>query len=402
MSMAIKILGLDIDHGPQALLLEEQYNACRILVRKGARPLGWIQLEKPSGGLLHAQVISDEIRKVLGRELEHQFLLERLFQQEEVQEYQPVSVIVCTRNRTSMLEKCLSALVALDYPSFEIIVVDNAPSDNTTHDLVASLGLRYVLEERKGLDRARNRGILEAGHGIVAFTDDDALVDRSWLQVINRVFTDPSIAAVSGFVAPVELETGAQQVFELAYGGMAHGVRRRYFNRSALSQQELIWSSAMGIGANMAFRKSIFQSIGLFDEALDVGTPTGGGGDIEMFHRLVVSGAIMMYEPSLLVWHHHRRTNEDLQKLVYQNGLGFGAYLSRSWEHRTISRLAILQFFFKNWLWQWNLKNLLSPRPRFPRKLALLELKGMMQSYGKYRESCKLQAASCKSKAVGC
>ena len=94
-----------------------------------------------------------------------------------------ITIVVCTRNRTAQLSTCLDTLLALDYSTYEIIIVDNAPSDNATYDLATSLPVRYVREKRPGLDWARNRGIKEARYDIIAFTDDDVRVDPYWLQV---------------------------------------------------------------------------------------------------------------------------------------------------------------------------------------------------------------------------
>ncbi len=156
---------------------------------------------------------------------------------------QAISIVVCTRNRTTHLANCLKALLELEYSNYEIIVVDNAPGNEDTRQLVATLPVRYVRENKPGLDWARNRGIAEAKHNIVAFTDDDALVDKYWLQVISKAFTNHEVMAVTGFVAPAELETGAQRVFELNYGGMAHGFTHRTFKKDQLTNKQLIWAS---------------------------------------------------------------------------------------------------------------------------------------------------------------
>src|SRR5690348_12347934 len=87
------------------------------------------------------------------------------------------SVVICTRDRPRYLERCLNALGALDYPCFEIVVVDNAPSDGRTRDLAQRRQARYVVEPTPGLSRARNRGALESTGEIVAYLDDDAIVD---------------------------------------------------------------------------------------------------------------------------------------------------------------------------------------------------------------------------------
>src|SRR5204863_4084476 len=99
--------------------------------------------------------------------------------------YRPtVSVAVCTRNRPQDMERCLAALSSLRYPSLEIVVVDNAPQTDATERLVRrySASMRYVRESRPGLGWARNRAISETRGEVLAFTDDDVMVDAGWLE----------------------------------------------------------------------------------------------------------------------------------------------------------------------------------------------------------------------------
>jgi glycosyltransferase involved in cell wall biosynthesis len=227
--------------------------------------------------------------------------------------FEPVSIIVCTRNRPVTLRRCLESLLKIKYETFEIIIVDNAPANKETFELVSGFPFRYIREDRPGLDWARNRGISEARYDIIAFTDDDAIVDAYWLEAISNVFFKREVMAVTGYVAPAELSTASQYLFEFGYGGMSHGLYRKVFRRDKLNSQELIGASRFGVGANMAFRREIFTKIGDFDVALDVGTPSGGGGDIDMFHRVVTSGHVLMYEPSMLVWHKHRTESSLLR-----------------------------------------------------------------------------------------
>ncbi|HEX6180245.1 MAG TPA: glycosyltransferase [Chitinophagaceae bacterium] len=291
-----------------------------------------------------------------------------------------ISVVVCTRDRAHQLSNCITHLLALQYPAFEIIVVDNAPSNEDTRELASKLPVRYVREERPGLDWARNRGIAEAKYAIIAFTDDDVRVHPYWLQEMEKVFRDESVSGASGYVAPAELETPAQHLFESGYGGMGHGFSRRYFHKDKLSNKQLLWASSFGIGANMAFRKEIFSTIGGFDTALDVGTPSHGAGDVEMFHRLVAKGYLFVYEPSMLVWHHHRREESALKKQIFDNGRSFGCYLIDCFRKRTVPRSTILQFFFVEWFWKWNMKNLFSRKKLIPASYTFAELRGMMTS----------------------
>jgi glycosyltransferase involved in cell wall biosynthesis len=300
----------------------------------------------------------------------------------------PISVIVCTRNRTSQLAGCLQALLELDYPRYEILVIDNAPSDDRTARLAAHLPVRYIREEQPGLGWARNRGLREAHHSIVAFIDEDAQADRGWLRAIAQTFNDPEVMAVTGSVLPAKLETQAQNLFEFGYGGMNHGFRRRIFRRANSNDAQLLWASRYGAGTNMAFRKSLFDELGSFDVALGVGTPSGGGGDVEMLYRVVARGYTLVYEPAALVWHTHRPQMSDLEKLVRNNGQSFGCFLLTCARNRTVSKAAILGFALHSWLWGWIGKRLVQPGSSgFPKRLVWLELMAALGSPFAYLRS---------------
>ena len=129
---------------------------------------------------------------------------------------------------------------------------------------------------------------------IIAFTDDDVSVDAGWVEAIGRLFAgEPDVDAVTGLVVPDETDVEAQRLFE-EYGGFSRGFDRRYERVDTVSCERAArrhgGAGRFGTGANMAFRRRVFERIGLFDPALDVGTPTNGGGDLEMFFRVLKEG----------------------------------------------------------------------------------------------------------------
>ncbi|NJL69998.1 MAG: glycosyl transferase family 2, partial [Microcoleus sp. SM1_3_4] len=138
------------------------------------------------------------------------------------------------------------------------------------------------------------------------------------------------------------------------------------------------------------FRREIFEAVGTFDPALDVGTATRGGGDIEMFHRILAKGYSTFYEPRAFVWHVHRRSSDALSKQLRDNGLGFGSYLLTCDRNRTVDRRELIHFAVVHWLNEWLLKRLRYPG-WFPRKLIVSELLGALQSPFAYRKA-QLQA----------
>ena len=366
----------------------DDYDSYWILIRYRHRPVGgfWYSIPDPNWPNISPEEMQVAVISHLGGAVIENVIGGNIIPESHINEYsEPISVIVCTRNRTGHLRQCITSLLDLEYPDFEIIIVDNAPDDDFTAKLAADHPVRYIHEPRPGLDWARNRGITEARHRIVAFTDDDARVDRFWLCSIAESFRDPEVMAVSGLVWPAELETTAQFLFEFDYGGMGHGMKYRKINRERISDRDLFWASSFGIGANMAFRKEIFEKIGMFDASLDAGTPSRGCGDVEMFHRLVASGYIMVYEPSMLVWHVHRRSFGALKQQMRDNGCSFGVYLLTCTEHKTMKRSTMLHSLLRYWFIDWILLRLISPPGNLPRSLVVHEFFGMLESPFAYR-----------------
>jgi glycosyltransferase involved in cell wall biosynthesis len=261
----------------------------------------------------------------------------------------------------------------------EVIVVDNASPDDRTARAAAAWGARCVREDRPGLDFARNRGLVEARAPVVAYLDDDARPATDWVAAISRAFALHPVAAVTGMVAPAALDTPEQCLFEWIYGGMGHGLQPRLFRRELLNASERLWASGFGVGTNMAFRRDILLALKGFDPALDVGGPAGGGGDVEMFHRLVAAGYTLYYEPAVLVWHLHRRDMAGLRRQMVDNGRSFGAYLLTCARNRTESPGSLVVFALLNWGYGWLLRRLVRPG-QMPRDLVLAEVAGALSS----------------------
>ncbi len=354
----------------------------RVLVRRGAVPLGWVTLESAPDAGQFWQRLRDMVLGDAG--ITSRALAAILIPARDPAPRTPITVVVCTRDRTESLSRCLSALRALDYPEYQILVVDNAPSSDATRALVASLpGVDYLCEPRPGLDWARNRGLAEARHEIVAFTDDDTMADRHWLTGIAGAFADPEVGLVTGLVLPMKLDTPARIYFEDVYGGMGKGFDpflRRNDRRSA----DLLWASEYGVGANMAFRRKVLAQTGGFDPGLDVGTATRGGGDIEMFHRAVARGATLAYQPAAFVWHEHRADVPGLHRQLADNGSGFGAYLLTCARNRTVPLAAILVFALRDWIGRWLVRRMIRPGAH-SRGLVAAEVTGLLKARRGYK-----------------
>lgn len=377
---------LDLDQPVEPVRVSGAVARARILVRNRRRPIEWIDADVAEGVVS----ISSLRRSLIGMDdgLARAALGERITAWPERSSHPSMSVVVCTRDRPQLLERCLESLARLDYPDYEVVVVDNAPTTNATADIVRRFPVRYALEPTPGLDRARNRGIAESRHELIAFTDDDVVVDRSWLRGLAAGFADDDVGMVTGFVAPLSLQSEAERWFELGYGGMGKGFRARRLDASTATWRTRLAVQHLGVGANMAFRKTVLLRIGGFDPALDVGTESRGGGELDVFHRLLLEDTDAHYEPSAIVWHAHRSTHEGLRRQLGDNGQAFGVYLLRRFTDRRVPRGALLTYCV-NWM-AWLIERILRRlllHEGMPMPYLVSELRGALRAPWAYRRT---------------
>ena len=305
-----------------------------------------------------------------------------------------VTVVVCTRDRPALLEGCLAALQAQRSAPAAILVVDNAPRDPGTRRVAEAAGVAYVVEPRPGLDNARNTGLSTAASAVVAYTDDDARPEPGWVEGVARGFGIPEVGCVTGPVVPAELATPAQALFEDVYGGMAKGYELRLFG--APGQPHALRPERIGTGCNMAFRREALQALGGFDPALDVGTATGGGGDLDAFVRVLEAGWAIEYRPDAVVRHLHRRTEEALERQVHDNGRAYAAVLFASFLRGSGARRARPVLRYGHWLAAWHARrsaHRLLRRERLPARYLAAELRGAVRGPGLYLRARREAAA---------
>ena len=244
-----------------------------------------------------------------------------------------ISAVICTRNRAPKLERCLLQMAEHNPGAtlvWQLVVVDNASEDDTRRvvdKFTATLPLKYVFEPKRGLSHARNRGILEAEYPIIAFTDDDCLVDRDWLAAMAAQFAKRNALAILG--GRVEL---------------AHASDFPIATRTHDRPEEIATikdTLAMMIGCNMAFRRSVFDEIGLFDPALGKGTRIGSAEDIDILYRALKCGCSIAYAPDVVVRHAHGRDTAALLEDVTQDYVrGRGAFYCKFIGDRHIAKMA--------------------------------------------------------------
>jgi O-antigen biosynthesis protein len=225
-----------------------------------------------------------------------------------------ISAVVCAYNALSTIRECLDGLMRLDYPDFEVIVVNDGSTD-ATGTIASEYPVRLITTSNRGLSNARNTGLEAATGEIVAYIDSDAFPDPQWLKYLAAEFLQSDRAGVGGpNVAPPNLGIVAE-CFDNAPGGPAHVL---------LNDREAEHIP----GCNMAFRRERLAAIGGFDPSLRV-----AGDDVDVCWRLQERGWTLGFSPAALVWHHRRTTLRSYWK--QQRGYGRAeALLERKWPEK--------------------------------------------------------------------
>jgi glycosyltransferase involved in cell wall biosynthesis len=353
--MRYLLVDLDLAQPLPLLELPEGAAGAGITVRLDDRPVAFFMTALQTG-LMDPEGLRKLVWKNAAVEITSALLRREFLPCGGDEKLPPVTVAICTRNHPLLVERAIRSIITAAKTAdigdeFEILVVDNAPSDDRTLHVANSFDcVRYVREPKPGLDFARNRAVAEARGEILAFVDDDAVADRGWLRGLRKALTEnPDAAAMTGPILPYELETTAQVLFEVRGGfGRAFEPRRfgpdnRYIRNYPCN------AGVFGVGCNMAFRRQVLIQLGGFDDALDTGAPLPGGGDLDIFYRLLRAGYILVQEPQFLIRHQHRREYPQLRHQMYTWGLGMMAYAIKNYgqdrAHRARFRCMILGWF---------------------------------------------------------
>ncbi len=352
------------------------------VVKKG-QVIGVLQAFAPEG--MMPQSLVDDIReKFKDAELSLPTLL--------ANELLPkASVIVPTIvHRPRELVRTVESLLSLDYPNFEIIVIDNRSRQNHEPMPVfpSDERIRVYAQPKPGTSAARNLGIEMATGEFLAFTDDDAAVATSWLRVLGtRFMLDPDVGGIGGLVLPFELETQAQMWFEEYYGGFSPSFRFEKLSIERLQAIDPMFPYAVGRfgpGCNMAFRRSVFDRIGGFDIRLGGGTLATAGEDVAFDLKFVNDGGTFAFEPAALVRHTHRRSRAEFLSQAFSYGTGLTAMYTAMIvrDPRHIYQLARRVPFGLRHLIRPSNERSSSIAPSYPRRTILYQLAGF--TYGPF------------------
>jgi glycosyltransferase involved in cell wall biosynthesis len=327
--------------------IPQDYGGVALVLRRDDRPIGFCMAATRSGESLSVEAISALIRDNEARE---ENTTSSTVSEADVS-LPSLTFAICTRNRQDVLGRCLERIVKLDRHGFavEVLVIDNAPTDDRNERIVAGFpGVRCVREPRPGLSFARNRAISEARNELIAYVDDDAVVDRGWLRGLREAaIANPDAAGFSGPILPLELVTGPQIILE-GRGGFGHAFRNVRYNATMPGSSVYPCGEAgFGAGGNMVIRKQVLLSLGGFDEALGSGTPAGSAEDLDIFFRLVRAGHTWVHEPQIMVFHQNRRDMASLRRQVRSWGIGNAAYMLKAFQRDPELRPRIVRFLFR-------------------------------------------------------
>ncbi len=410
--MSYTLIDLELTEQLPSLVVAENQKGIALILRWNGRPIGFVMRPRSSTHILEREELAQLLSREIGTKVLQERLRDELGPPTDDRRFPSLTVAICTKDRPEHLARCLASLMKVKLQrnasqstkgnapasyAFEILVIDNAPSDARTRELVASIqasiqNVRYVQEPRPGLDFARNRALCEASGELIAFLDDDVTVDSLWLCGLVEAWAEnKDAAAFTGLVLPYKLEAEAQVLFEKR-GGFRRGFEKlRYGQTLPGNSVYPCGPGIFGTGCNMAFRRDLLLQLGGFDEALDTGRPLPGGGDLDIFYRIIRAGHPLVYEPKFLAFHEHRHDLEGLRRQYWSWGLGLMAFITKTYDQDRSQRRKLVHLIV--WWFQDMARQLVESllgRHALPTGMVWAELwGGVVGLLGEYARSVK-------------
>ncbi len=262
--VSYEIVELELDGPLSAVTVPQGRSGLAFVVRVSGTPVGFFMEPMPEGAVIMPHEVAARVMKRCGDQILREKIHEELRGPLARAALPSLDIAICTHNRTDTLSRCLESLRSIGATALaqvRVLVIDNAPSDDRTARLVASVpGIGYILETKPGLDFARNRAVL--------------VVDRGWLEGLREALeANPDAGAVTGPVLPLELDTRAQILFEQMGGFGSHFDRVRYGRALVGIPTYPCGAGMFGAGCNMVFSRRVLLELGGFDDELDTGAP---------------------------------------------------------------------------------------------------------------------------------
>ena len=201
-----------------------------------------------------------------------------------------VSVIVCSYNGGPTLASCLDSLGKLNYPEYEVLLVDDGSTDDTSYIAAQFPWVRYIHQSNQGLSHARNTGAAAAKGEVFAYTDSDCMVDPDWLYYLIGTLVSGDYAGVGGPNVTPPAKNWIQACVAAAPGGPSH-----------VLLTDVVAEHIPG--CNMAFYRWAFEGVGGFDTEY-----RKAGDDVDFCWRIQQAGWVISFSPTAIVWHYRRFT----------------------------------------------------------------------------------------------
>ncbi len=223
--------------------------------------------------------------------------------------YPKVSVVVCSYNGAKTLDRCLESLGKVNYPDYEVVLVDDGSKDNTQEIVARHPWVVNIRQENKGLSYARNVGANSSKGDVIVYTDSDCMADPDWLYYLVGTLLSGDYAGVGGPNISPPAENWIQACVAAAPGGPSH-----------VLLTDVVAEHIPG--CNMAFHRWAFEQVGGFDPEY-----RKAGDDVDFCWRLQQSGGVIAFSPAAIVWHYRRFTLQAFRK--QQEGYGEAESLLR-------------------------------------------------------------------------
>ncbi|NLI82605.1 MAG: glycosyltransferase [Deltaproteobacteria bacterium] len=220
-----------------------------------------------------------------------------------------ISVVIASYNSRRTLGRCLDSLMALDHPSFEVIVVDDGSTDGSPDICESYPTIRLIRLDRGGPSRARNRGIEAARGEIVAFTDSDCVVARDWLQELEKGFLDETVAGVGGDQVSPDGESEFGKTVQEYFRAVG-------FVTDYINLERTLTETRHNASCNSSYRKKVLEVVGGF--AKDQ-FPCE---DVEMDLKIRRLGYRLMFNPRAVVGHFRPGDYRAFSRMMCRYGGG--------------------------------------------------------------------------------
>jgi GT2 family glycosyltransferase len=255
-----------------------------------------------------------------------------------------ISVVLCTCNRGGAVSRTLQSLFANSYPSLEVFVIDQNKDDSARiclEEFIQDRGVHYFHSQQRGLAHGRNFAVCHSQGDIIACTDDDCDVSPDWLPQIARAFkSENRVGLVFGRVAagPHDASKGLIPCYELRNAFLARSIKDK--------------THIDGMGACMAFKRTVWEALSGFDSMLGVGALFNSGDDNDFVIRALLAGFWIYETPDICVVHNGFRTWTELNSLVFNYMFGTGALFAKHFKLKPWIILRLLSSVLWRWLFK--------------------------------------------------